>query len=435
MNRSAVHPKPGYYFRNRSLLRTSKKYRQWKDFCCRQEHENIDKYYQFGYETFGAILFSFCKWLMEDVESKNIHQIIFFSRDGFIIKEAFELIPESKKFDVKYAYVSRRSLRVPMLWKYDNPSITAIHPTKYISIQDLFESIGLDAKEYMNVIASYGYELDAVIRDEEIEGNHKVVELLNAVWNDVIENSKNEYETAESYINQLKIEYNVAVVDIGWRGSMQHYLSELLKETGRNTKLNGYYITLSSSMLRGQDMRGFLVDVSDKGEGCDIHRGYVGLLETMFLKTEGSVCKYSSDNKAEPILYTYEYEENGKYTKEARAVSRIQSGALRFIKDYIRDKENFLEETDSLFLFSNLHCFATNPSMSDLAMFEDFRFYNGTVSYLAKAQPFYRYIFHPKALISDFYGARWRIGFMKSLFKVKLPYNWIFSRVMGFVKK
>ena len=92
-------------------------YSEFKKLCKSNYNEKDSVFFSFGYETFGIILYGFCKWLRDDLKKNKIKRIIFFSRDGYIIREAFNLIEGSDEFQTDYMYVSRRSLRVPLLWK------------------------------------------------------------------------------------------------------------------------------------------------------------------------------------------------------------------------------------------------------------------------------------------------------------------------------
>ena len=57
-------------------------------------------------------------------------------------------------------------------------------------------------------------------------------------------------------------------------------------------------------------------------------------------------------------------------------------------------------------------------------MFADFRFFDeGEMQYLASPKSVIYYATHAKELKKDFLLSRWKIGFMKRLFKIKLPYN------------
>lgn len=423
-----------YFLKHPKISREDQKfYKALEDLCNKNEHTKENAYYRFGYETFGIILYGFCKWLIADLKKQKICHILFFSRDGYIIKKAFEKMQESKEFNSDYIYVSRRSLRVPLLQKYESPCLKAICPTKYISIEDLLVSLGLAPQCYRELVDKYGFTFRTVVKDVEIEKSVPLKGLLNEIWEDVVHNSEVEYDNLKQYLSQYNLPEKVAVVDIGWRGSMQYFLGELLRDMGKETSLRGYYITLSSSMIKGLDIHGYLHDVDGNSEGCDLLRGYVGLIETLFLKQEGSVEKYrkAENGNMEPVLFECEYiDKDGNSSKEIDAVQEIQKGALQFIDDYavsdLANKYSFCSET----AFVNLSHFANHPSLSNLKLFADFRFYNGTVTYLAKAKPLVNYLHHPKQLKEDFYGCRWRTGFMKNLFKLPFPYYMILQIIV-----
>ena len=410
-------------------------YQGFTELCERQLKQCDDLYYMFGYETFGTILYGFCKWLIRDLKNENIENILFFSRDGYIMKRAFELVPGHEDFTADYIHVSRRSLRVPLLWKYDRASVSELQPTAYISMEDLLVSVGLEPDTYAERLEKSGLHLNAVIKDTDIECNDKVVCFLQDIWPDVVSNSKKEYESLTAYLEQLNIPSKVAVIDIGWRGTMQYFLGQDLDSMGKNIHLRGYYITLSSSMKRGIDIHGFLQNVDGTGNGCDLLRGYVGLIETLFLKPEGSAKKYeiAPDGHALPVLFDCEYRDEGDaLPMEIAAVQKIQEGALQFIRDHIAcvreaQKElSFSSET----AFASLNRFGNHPTLRELKMFSHFRFYNGTTTYLAEAKPVWHYLRKPKELKQDFYGCRWRTGFMKNLFKLPLPYYTILQTLV-----
>ena len=64
-------------------------YKVFEDFIEQTEKKTGNPYYQFGYETFGIILYGFCKWMIRDLKKRNIRKVVFFSRDGYIMKKGF----------------------------------------------------------------------------------------------------------------------------------------------------------------------------------------------------------------------------------------------------------------------------------------------------------------------------------------------------------
>lgn len=407
-------------------------YKVFEDFIEQTEKKTGNPYYQFGYETFGIILYGFCKWMIRDLKKRNIRKVVFFSRDGYIMKKAFELMPEAKEFDVSYIYVSRRSLRVPQLWVNQEDRLRAMFPTKYISIGDLLTSVGLDPALYKQAAEREKLSLDTVIKDQDIEKDPRVKHFLEILWPDILENAHCEYDILKKYLKQFSFEERTAVVDIGWRGSMQYFLSKLLPEAGIDTKMTGYYITLSSSMIRGLDMHGYLTDVDAEGDGCDLLRGYVGLIEAMFMKDEGSVEKYREDNgKVVPVLYESEDEKSDDMISEMKKVSQIQRGALDCVTNLCRLKTLEKVSFSSEAAFTYLSNVGNHPAWKDIRLFGWFPFYNnGTVSRLADARPLFYYLIHPRKAKNDLYISRWRVGFLKKMCMLPLPYYRMFRILM-----
>lgn len=66
----------------------------------------------YGYQFIGPLVLKFCLWLIEKVRGADIKTILFSSRDGYIIKKAYEYLkencfPEEKLPDAVYLYASR----------------------------------------------------------------------------------------------------------------------------------------------------------------------------------------------------------------------------------------------------------------------------------------------------------------------------------------
>ena len=71
-----------------------------------------------GYSVLGPIVFEFSKWLYNQVNKNKTNSILFFSRDGKILQESFELIYPNNSFDVTYFHISRKAINVATLWMH-----------------------------------------------------------------------------------------------------------------------------------------------------------------------------------------------------------------------------------------------------------------------------------------------------------------------------
>lgn len=394
---------------------------------------NEDKYYRFGYDKFGMFLWGYVNWLKKQLETEHIENVYFFSRDGLIIKKAFDLI-NHKNIHSHYLEVSRRSLRIPILWmdfKFET-ILNMLSPSKLLSIKTIFDGIGLNIDNYQDLLVKYGFDFQTTFDRKNIQQNKKLQKLYNEISNDIYQISKNEYQVLKKYIEQNNLKGKFAIVDIGWSGGMQRYLDKMLSKLEINHQIKGYYIGIADYYKRNitaipnLDLQGYLFDFLHNKNEEDKRNSFVGLFETFFLEQDGSVQNYymdTHDNIVKARRYPYEYKENGEFTREYLCVKKLQDGALAFIKKASKEESLNIFHYTSDELFMGLKQTGTSPTFKDIQMFADFRFFDeGETRYLAAPKKLIYYIFHVRELKQDFLLSRWKIGFMKRLFKINLPY-------------
>lgn len=388
---------------------------------------NENQYYRFGYEKFGMFLWGYSKWLHESIKKAGIKKVYFFSRDGLIMKRAFDLLFHD--VNTYYLEVSRRSLRVPVLWMNHSLDhvLNMISPSKLILLSTIFDGVGLDINNYVKLIEKYGFNLKTSFDRKQVLADKKLTAMYEQLRIDIENTSKKEYKLLVKYIQQNELSGDFAIVDIGWSGGMQRYLSETLDALKIDHKIKGYYIGVAEYYKRNievvpdLDLNGYLFDFMHDDNATDKRSAFVGLFETLFLEQGGSVKNYWDDGGAiRANRLPYEYMENGNPTHEYQCVKEIQRGALDFIKK-LGDIEISLSAE---ILFEGLRQTGLEPHRKDIEMFADFRFFDeGETCYLARPKRMFRYIIHPKDFKKDFLLSRWKIGFLKRTLKIKLPYE------------
>lgn len=403
--------------------------------------ENPGDYYRFGYERFGMLLWGFCKWLYRRLMEKKIKDVYFFSRDGLIIKKAFDIFNKNNEIKTHYLEVSRRSLRVPVIWKNPgyNEVMDIIITSKLVHIQTIFDNTGLDIRKYTGMLSKYGFTVNDTFDISEIYNCVPLQKLYNDILPDIISNSKNEYYNLKKYLKGQEFPEKFAVVDIGWAGSMQRYLRQAINLMRQDIDISGYYMGVApfckknTKLDPGLDLNGYLFDFNHNKDDCDMRSSFVGMFESLFLEQNGSVKKYviQSDGYTKAERYPYEYKENGKISFEAKAVKQIQDGALQFIKNVKEAKVLNMFSYTPEELFSGIYKAGANPSKHFLKMFGDFRFYDdGITEKLASPKKFYYYLLHPGTMVKDFLSCRWKTGFLKRMFKINLPYEIIYKLLL-----
>lgn len=372
-------------------------------------------YQQFGYECFGPMLYGFVKWLHDSVGNKKI---FFFARDGYMVKKVYDALYSEHSTD--YIYLSRRSLSVPLLWKHNTWEEFSkyITVTRFFTLRTLLKRLGLEPEKYEQEAKQNHLSLETGLRESDFLQNTDLKNLYLRIQNDIITNSKKEFESLTAYFKQKQFQGDIAVMDIGWNGSMQRYLVELMNLTGVHVSMNGYYFGMRKRLNHTQ-VHGYLYEPS-RMQLEPALSFMQGLFESFFLSKEGSTQRYELCGQfGKPVLYQPEYQENDA---EYKAFQAVQQGAQAFCKDYAGSVSSHLKEYSAEVYSHNLLHFGTCPKLADVALFGNFRFYDTNVVRLAKPNSLSAYISQPKAFIRNFSYAVWKAGFMKRCFKIKAPY-------------
>lgn len=348
------------------------------------------------------------------------------------MKRAFDIVNKDESLKSYYLEVSRRSLRVPILW--NDPSfinlLTMLSPSKRISLKSIFDGVGLNIIDHIALVRKYGYDLNSYFYRNTILEENRLMLLYNELQNEIILNSKKEFILMCEYMKQMHVEGRFAVVDIGWSGGMQRFLQKSLGIIGIENEILGYYTGVADYYKRNMNdgklsLHGYLFDFYNNVNSVDKRSPFVGLYETLFLEQKGSVKNYIRDKNEWLVAerYDYEYQMNGELQEEYYIVEKIQSAALDFINDIEAiEFVKYIPFTPDV-LFANLKAVGLSPSRKDLKMLAKFRFFDeGETFSLVSSKSFIYYVFNPRCLKNDLLSSKWKIGFLKCLLKIPFPY-------------
>lgn len=381
------------------------------------ENKYFDDYFQsFGYNILGPMLFDFVKWLKNSLIDNSISKVYFFSRDGYLMKKAFDII-NNNDIDSFYFYTSRRSLLVPSFIKAKNVE----ELFKMIQIDKTYKKlkkrIGLEDIDISEYEKKYNIKENTIISSELLFSKSNIRNFFEEIFPMIIDNAKKEYNYFMQYIKENNLTEHSAIVDIGWYGNMQKYLYNLL-----DFDVNGFYLGLipNGRIQKELEMKGFLFDCNHGYNVYEFEKTINSIMELLFTAPHGSVKKYSSN--ASVILYENEYENNASYKK----IEKLQDGAIQFIKEFFEyDKFFDFEKLDDY--LDILKNFSLNPSVDDAINWGNFVFHDNGSNYIAKSEKKSYYLLHPNRFLLDFKNSYWKIGFLKLNFSILIPIYRIFK--------
>ena len=394
----------------------------FENFLKYSKHDK-DYFYNFGYFYLGPLFYFFTIWLLKRIEKNNIKTIFFLSRDGYILKKAFDIINNQKDINSRYFYASRRATIVPSLKDCNDLDdiLNSIHWPKIITLNELLKKVGLDDINIDKYLIKYNLVKEMNINITNIK-NQDVYEFLQEIYPMIIENSKQEYYEFQRYKEQEKFNGKIGIVDIGWYGNMQKALEKL----SNDLEIYGYYVGLTPS---GENqnfykMEGFLFDKKHGKEIYEVEKSINSLFELFFTAPHGSVKRYNMSKKEYVELYEYEYKDN-TYCKN---IFKMQEAALEFIKDF-KDLGLFFDiDIPEEKVVEKIFKIAKKPSCKDAKKLGDLIFLDNGINYIAKPKKLLKYAFKPKKFIIELKRSAWKVGFLKRAFKVKIPYYKLYKK-------
>lgn len=276
----------------------------------------IDDARTLGYSVFGPVVLNYILWLMKEAKQLKAKTILFFAREGYILKKVYDSIANIYQNDVaksKYLYVSRRALSFATI--FDDNDINEILDMYYEGKLNtlLYERFGIEYEDTKNE--------DIKLPDNK----NKVLKIIDKYKKDVFERAAKERKDYIEYFKNVVLDSeNIVVSDIGYSGTIQYYLSKITK-----TSFHGRYFATNekktAEKIFENTMYGYYIDNDNEQElsMSSIHKYHL-LLESILIAPDGQLLRIENNN---PIFT----EENTLFNEN---IVKIHEGIIQYSKDY-----------------------------------------------------------------------------------------------------
>lgn len=243
LRRRAIAARYYFYGRKRAF---------WKGRALQQlmaplEGENIPRsaLYTEGYNFFGPLVGMFVQSVAEHCRENGITKIFFLSREGWMFKQVWEkimpfLFPDNKIPEVEYLYVSRLSLAGASCAEQgmtaDNVRIVFLPPGNK-NFSDVCRIFDLDMGPLKPHLQRYKLNIETTLSPLhsgfDPEHSWRLEELLkdSEFQNEIKRQTKPRNDALQAYLSGLEFFHHkdVALVDIGWLGTIQRFFHDSIK--------------------------------------------------------------------------------------------------------------------------------------------------------------------------------------------------------------
>ena len=319
------------------------------------ENQDRDALYSDGHGFLGYLLCYFIHRLIERCKDENIQRIYFCAREGWMFKQIWDELapwfyPEGGQPESRYLYVSRMALASaacgPQGLSPVNAQI-ARFPAGNRDFKDICRIFKLDTEGLQPHLERHQLSLDDAIGFNHDDYNQHVAQKFSQMLLDEQFQAEVKAQTSENHANfiaYLKQEGffeldKIALVDIGWLGTIQHYLSDAIEDQANKPEIAGF-------MLGAIRMAPYRDTFDNHSEGLvfDAHRlNFFGSLSNSIKPMLEEVCRAphpttmgyeSKQDKMQPVFRHTDDATGQGEIKQSDYYAPLHQGILDFAKRY-----------------------------------------------------------------------------------------------------
>lgn len=380
----------------------------------------LEELRRFGADFLGSFLYGFSKWLAQEFEDAHIERVFFLSREGVLLRAAYEILNPDCLLPLHCLEVSRRTLSVPLL--AGNPHLRSfllrhVRLPQVCTVRQLLTASGLSETVVRDLCGRFRLDPAKPVCRNSFLYTETGEALLRSIKKNVIMGAAEEAEALDAYLRQFSFSGKCAVVDIGWAGSMQRDLSLFLQQTGQQASLMGFYAGLSVSAGQilvpyGLSAKGFWFD----GLRDPLSRNHpaereLALWEILLQEPAGSLRRYCRDGRD-----IRQEREPFEQVQGRELLLLIQKAALNRVRNLSEmeiagDEPALCKENASVFLKEAGSCALLLSDDLGKLVFSNY----GESVPLARPRPLFSYMNDPGSLFRDYRTSPWKRAFRRNL--------------------
>ena len=376
-------------------------------------------WWRFGYSVAGPLLSGFALWLHQRFQADGVQRAYFLLRDGEIILDVYRaLIGEKAGPTTALLESSRRAFTMPALTSgYASITSQLMACENPRPAREFLERVGLRAADFKASFKAVGLTLEEMVAEKDTPAMMKMLSLFarKDVLDALLARSHDERQLLMRFLEQEGVlaAGRVAVVDIGWNGTIQKGLAAVASLETVPLDLHGYYLgTLPpiTQELGGSTAQGFLFDT-----GLPLDRAHSvmqlrQLVEFICTTTRGSLRGFRADgDRVFPVHADVDHPEI-----QRGHVSTLRSGAIAYAKSLADERRVFGEQPISAeAALRNLARVILEPTGEEACAIGDIRHGDGQGSDRLRAlAAFSGGPFTPDSLTNDCAQSYWPTGLM-----------------------
>ncbi len=349
-----------------------------------------------GFAVLGPLCTAFCRWLYERRAAYPAAKLYFLARDMYLMRDVYHtLYPEE---ETHYLQVSRRSLAPAFLAAGAFAAVRVALPRQVLTGEQIAEFCGTTCPAEL---AAQNFDLkqpDAAQLDAFLQKLPRPAA-----------------DNVQAYLCGQGIAPGDILVDIGSGGTTQLLLEKLL-----HTELHGMQLSADDRLRTRFGPEKTEVFLFDGAPAPRLYWAGQPMLERLISQDVGATLGYRAEDGKTQVITVPQTPE----PLLAEIQCGVQNFATAWRESILRNQTIPPERAIAPFLQ-----LVESPTAQQAALLGNLTVEDGGVYPLAAPEPVGRYLADLKRAKRDFSAARWKVGFLKRLVPLPLPYGKLYLKL------
>lgn len=298
--------------------------------------EREDFYFRYGRDVLGAAFSTFMLGLQERLHRKPVERVFFVARDGYLFQQMYQQLDAPKPED-EYIYLSRRVITAASTadgLTHEQAKIAFYNP-KQQGLRSVCKVYGLPEDCLQPLAIRHGFKDFA-----EPILDWQDVRLLDFLADEAVQAcirpvGAKHRQLLEQYLEQVGFfdHPQLALVDIGWNGTVQKFLKQAFGHRADFPIVNGYYFAFVPKMYNDFGKQNYcegIIHDSRRDNACErIPAEFEEIFEQGARALEATTMGYIETAAGmEPVLKSSQAPDRLAEVACNRMVAAIQEGVM-----------------------------------------------------------------------------------------------------------
>lgn len=321
-------------------------YRMAQDAAC--QASCADFFHHYGAHVLGPAFSTFLLGLIEKIESVKPDKLLFLARDGYLFEKMYarwrELEPDGKSWpEPVYVYASRRVVAAASVAEGlgHDQALVALYNPKQQGMLSVLKTFGLPVEPFADLAREHGFHdlaehlddwddprLKAFLDDERVQAR---IRPLGEAARSLLQR----YFEQQGFFACER----VAVVDIGWNGTIQKFLHDSFGKRPDYPDVHGWYFAFVAAMHgdfgMGERIEGLIQDARRGDPYERTPMDFEEIFEQGARSGEGTTLGYAEkDGRVIPVLKDDRAPDRQGEIACNPLIERFQAGVLDHLEHF-----------------------------------------------------------------------------------------------------